>query len=153
MTTINTGLLIIHILSVVAILLLLVLQWNKNPRKLNPGIVHAGLTALVAGLALMGMFSTLNPDETINYSKYAIKLLILVTILIISYRNVKKTSLAKRTWLVLIGLTLTNILIALLWIWSVHAPQINLYFSCSRNRFKCCPSKGRALCRINSFSI
>lgn len=116
MTTINTGLLIIHILSVVAILLLLVLQWNKNPRKLNPGIVHAGLTALVAGLALMGMFSTLNPDETINYSKYAIKLLILVTILIISYRNVKKTSLAKRTWLVLIGLTLTNILIALLWI-------------------------------------
>ncbi len=116
MTTINTGLLIIHILSVIAILSLLLLQWNKNPRKLNPGIVHAGLTALVAGLALMGMSSTLNPDETINYLKYTIKLLVLVTILIISYRNVKKLSLAKKTWLVLIGLTVTNILIALIWV-------------------------------------
>lgn len=116
MTTINTGLLIIHILSVVAILSLLLLQWNKNPRKLNPGIVHAGLTALVSGLALMGMSTTLNPGETINYSKYAIKLFVLIAILIIGYRNVKNTPLVKKTWLILIGLTVTNILIALFWI-------------------------------------
>lgn len=116
MTTINTGLLIIHILSVVAILLLLLLQWNKSPRKLNPGIVHAGLTALVAGLALMGVSSTLNPDETVNYSKYLIKFFVLIAILIIGYRNIKKTSLAKKTWLILIGLTVTNILIALFWV-------------------------------------
>ena len=116
MTTINTGVLIIHILSVVAILSLLLLQWNKSPRKLNPGIVHAGLTALIAGLVLMGMSSTVDSDETINYWKYAIKLIVLVTILIISYRNIKKTSLTKKTWLVLIGLTVTNILIALFWV-------------------------------------
>lgn len=116
MTTINTGLLIIHILSVVAILSLLLIQWNKNPRTLNPGIVHAGLTALVAGLVLMGMSSTLNPDERINYLKYAIKLLILLIILTISYRNIKKTSLAKKTWLTLISLTVANILIALFWV-------------------------------------
>lgn len=116
MTTINTGFLIIHILSAVVILLLLLLQWNKSPRKLNPGIVHAGLTALIAGLVLMGMSLTVDSDETINYWKYALKLIVLVAILIISYRNIKKTSLTKKTWLVLIGLTITNILIALFWV-------------------------------------
>ncbi len=115
MTTINTALLIIHILCVLAILALLLLQWNKNPRKLNPGILHAGVTALIAGLAMVGMFSTVHPSETLNHTKYGIKLLVLLTILVIGYRNVKKPVLAKNTWLVLIGLTLTNTLIATLW--------------------------------------
>jgi len=94
---------------------MLLLQWNKDPRKLNPGIVHLGLTALIAGLALMGMFSTINPDETLNQTKYGIKLLILIAILIVSYRNVKKPILAKNIWLLLTGLTTSNILIALFW--------------------------------------
>lgn len=115
MTTINTALLIIHILCVLAILALLLLQWNKNPRKLNPGILHAGMTALIAGLAMVGMYSSVHPNEILNHTKYGIKLLVLLTILVIGYRNVKKPVLAKNTWLVLIGLTLTNTLIATLW--------------------------------------
>ncbi|TRZ58187.1 MAG: hypothetical protein D4S00_00955 [Streptomycetaceae bacterium] len=115
MTTINTALLIIHILCVLAILALLLLQWNKNPRKLNPGIMHAGMTALIAGLAMVGMYSTVHPDETLDHTKYGIKLLVLLTILVIGYRNVKKPVLAKNTWLLLVGLTLTNTLIATLW--------------------------------------
>ncbi|MEI7697520.1 MAG: hypothetical protein WCJ16_05220 [Actinomycetes bacterium] len=115
MTTINTALLIIHILCVLAILALLLLQWNKNPRKLNPGILHAGMTALIAGLAMVGMYSSVHPNEILNHTKYGIKLLVLLTILVIGYRNVKKPVLAKNTWLILIGLTLTNTLIATLW--------------------------------------
>jgi cell division protein FtsW (lipid II flippase) len=115
MTTINTVLYILHVLSVIAILSLLLHQWNKEPRKLNPGILHAGLTALIAGLAMVGMFTTVHPDETLNHTKIAVKLLILLAILIIGYRNVKKPVLAKNTWLTLIGLTVTNILIASLW--------------------------------------
>lgn len=115
MHTINSAFLAIHILSVVAILLLLLLQWNRNPRKLNPGVLHAGLLALIAGLVMLGMFSTVNPDEVLNNSKYGIKFVILIVILFVSYRNIKKPILAKNTWLLLIGLTTTNILIALLW--------------------------------------
>jgi hypothetical protein len=44
-----------------------------------------------------------------------VKLLILITILVIGYKNVKKPVLAKNTWLLLIGLTTTNVLIASLW--------------------------------------
>ena len=115
MTTINTIFYAIHILCVIAILSLLLLQWNKSPRKLNPGILHAGLTAFIAGLALVGMYTTVHPDEVLNHTKIGIKLIILVLILAISYRNVKKPELAKNTWLTLIGLTTINILIASLW--------------------------------------
>ena len=114
MTTINTALLIIHILCVLAILVLLLLQSNKSPRKLNPGILHAGATALIAGLAMVGMYSSVHPDETLNHTKYGIKLLVLLAILIIGYRNVKKPVLRKNIWLSLMGLTLANVLIATL---------------------------------------
>jgi len=115
MTTINTILYILHVLSVVAILALLLLQWNKEPRKLHPGILHSGLTALIAGLAMVAMFSTVHPDEDLNHIKIGVKLLILIAILFIGYRNVKRPVLAKNTWLALIGLTVANILIASLW--------------------------------------
>lgn len=115
MDTINTVLYILHVLSVVVILALLLLQWNKEPRKFNSGILHAGLTALIAGLAMVGMFSSVHPDEDLNHTKVGVKLLILIVILVIGYRNVKKPVLSKNTWLALIGLTVTNILIASLW--------------------------------------
>jgi peptidoglycan/LPS O-acetylase OafA/YrhL len=115
MDTINTILYTLHVLSVLAILVLLLVQWNKNPRKFNPGILHAGLSALIAGLALVGIFESVHPDETLNHTKVGIKLLILIVILIIGYRNVKKPVLSKNTWLALIGLTVTNILIASIW--------------------------------------
>ena len=115
MSAINTVLYVVHIRCVIAILFLLLLQWNKNPRKFNSGILHAGLTALIAGLAMVGMWGSVHPDEVLNHTKVGIKLLILITILVIGYRNVKKPVLAKNTWLLLIGLTTTNVLIASLW--------------------------------------
>ena len=115
MSAINTVLYIVHLLCVVAILALLLLQWNKNPRKFNPGILHAGLTALIAGLAMVGMWGSVHPDEVLNHTKAGVKLLILIVILVIGYVNLKKPVLAKSTWLFLIGLTTTNILIASLW--------------------------------------
>jgi cell division protein FtsW (lipid II flippase) len=115
MSAINSVLLVVHILSVIAILSLLLHQWNKTPRKFNPGILHAGLTALIAGIAMVGMFSSVHPDEVLNHTKYGVKFVVLITILVIGYKNVKKPELAKKTWLTLVGLTVINILIASFW--------------------------------------
>ncbi len=115
MSLINNILLGVHILCVIAILSLLLHQWNKSPRRLNPGILHAGATALIAGVAMVGMHSNVNPDEDLNPTKYGIKLVVLLTILVIGYKNVKKPELKTQVWLVLIGLTITNILIASFW--------------------------------------
>jgi hypothetical protein len=112
MSAINTVVYLIHILSVIGILTLLLLQWNKNPRKLNPGVLHAGLTALIAGVAMVGMHDSVKPDEPLNHTKVGIKLVVLIVILALGYKNVKKPELSKNVWLTMIGLTIFNIVIA-----------------------------------------
>jgi hypothetical protein len=115
MSAINTIAYVIHILSIIGILSLLIHQWNKSPRTLNPGVLHAGLTALLAGLVMVGVHDSVKSDEPLNHTKIGIKLLILVGILGLGYKNVKKPELKKNVWLALIALTVTNVLIASLW--------------------------------------
>lgn len=112
MSAINTVAYAIHLLSVLGILALLLLQWNKSPRKLNPGILHAGLTALVAGIVLVGVHNNVKPDEELNHIKVGVKFIILLVILVLGYTNVKKQELTKNVWVTLLGLTVTNIVIA-----------------------------------------
>jgi hypothetical protein len=112
MSAINTVVYLIHILSVIGILTLLLLQWNKNPRRLNPGVLHAGLTALLAGIVMVGLHNSVKPDEPLNHTKVGIKLLVLIVILALGYKNVKKPELSKSVWLAMTGLTLLNIIIA-----------------------------------------
>lgn len=112
MSAINTIAYVIHLLSVIGILSLLLHQWNKSPRKLNPGILHAGLTALIAGIVMVGLHNNVKPDEEINHIKVGIKFIILLIILVLGYTNVKKPELPKKVWLTMLGLTITNIVIA-----------------------------------------
>jgi len=103
---------VIHLLSVIGILVLLLLQWNKSPRKLNPGVLHAGLAALIAGVVMVGLHESVKPDEELNHTKVGIKFLVLIVILALGYKNVKKPELPKNVWLAMIGLTIFNIVIA-----------------------------------------
>lgn len=112
MSAINTVAYVIHLLSVIGILSLLLHQWNKSPRKLNPGILHAGLTALVAGIVMVGLHNSVEPDEELNHLKVGIKFIILLVILVLGYTNVKKQVLSKNVWMAMLGLTVTNIVIA-----------------------------------------
>ena len=112
MSAINTVAYVIHLLSVIGILSLLLIQWNKSPRKLNPGILHAGLSALVAGVVMVGLHDSVEPNEPLNHVKVGVKFAILLVILALGYKNVKKPALSKSVWLTMTGLTITNILIA-----------------------------------------
>jgi len=112
MSAINIIMYVIHLLSVIGILVLLMHQWNKNPRKLNPGVLHAGLTALIAGVVMVGLHDSVKPDEPLNHTKVGIKFLVLVVILALGYKNVKKPELPKNVWLIMTGLTVLNIIIA-----------------------------------------
>jgi preprotein translocase subunit SecG len=112
MSAINMVMYVIHLLAVIGILVLLLLQSNKSPRKLNPGVLHAGLTALIAGVVMVGLHDSVKPDEPLNHIKVGIKFLVLVVILALGYKNVKKPELPKNVWLAMIGLTVFNIVIA-----------------------------------------
>ena len=112
MSAINTVAYVIHLLSVLGSLVLLLLQLKKSPRTLNPGVLHAGLTALIAGIILVGLHNSVKPDEELNHIKVGIKFIVLLVILVLGYTNVKKPELSKNVWLTMIGLTVTNIVIA-----------------------------------------
>jgi amino acid transporter len=112
MSAINMIMYVIHLLSVIGILVLLLIQWNKSPRKLNPGVLHAGLAALIAGVVMVGLHESVKPDEELNHIKVGIKFLVLFVILALGYKNVKKPELPKNVWLAMIGLTIFNIVIA-----------------------------------------
>jgi hypothetical protein len=104
----------IHMLCVLAILALLILQINKNPKKLNPGVVHATLTAFVAALIMVGLWDQAH-DEEINHIKIGVKTLVLGVILALGYKNLKKDSIKNSVWATMLSLTVTNVLLAYLW--------------------------------------
>jgi hypothetical protein len=102
----------IHILSILGILGILLSQVSKSPRKLNAGVIHAGLTSLVAGIVMVGFWSQANPDEELNHAKIGVKTLVLTAILFLGYANVKKEVLKNWVWATMLGLTVFNIIIA-----------------------------------------
>jgi hypothetical protein len=102
----------IHILSILGILGLLLSQVQKSPRKLNPGVIHASLSALVAGIVMVGFWSQANPGEELNHAKIGIKSLVITVILTLGYANVKKETLKTWVWATMLGLTVFNIILA-----------------------------------------
>lgn len=102
----------IHILSILGILGLLLSQVQKSPRKLSAGVIHAGLSAFVAGIVMVGILPQVEPEESVNHAKIGVKALVLTAILILSYANVKKDVLKSWVWATLLGLTALNVIIA-----------------------------------------
>ncbi len=80
----------IHILSVAVMVILLLLQAGKTKRVVPRGLIHAGLTALVAGLILILIRSIQHHDHPAAYGNYsfgtlAAKFIILLVILAIAF--------------------------------------------------------------------
>ncbi len=115
---VNDIALVIHILSVIGIMVLLLLQVKKSPRRIHPGVLHSALTAFVAGLVMVGIRAPLhnqNADKwpLLNSAWVGAKFLILLVILVLVYRNFKKSEVKNSIWIALVALTSANILIAL----------------------------------------
>jgi uncharacterized membrane protein YadS len=105
----------IHIIAILGILGLLLAQVPKSPRKLSAGVIHASLTALVAGIVMVGLYSEAKPDEVLDHMKVGVKSLVLTAILFLGYKNVKKEELKSWVWATILGLTVVNIIIAVGW--------------------------------------
>ena len=117
MELLNSLLLVIHLLAIAGILVLLLRKNMKAPHRLNPGVLHSAATALVAGVAMVGIRYPLHDSdpaqyELFNNGKIGVKLAIVLIILVLGYANVKKSAITRNTWLALVLLTLTNFVIA-----------------------------------------
>lgn len=117
---VNDIALLVHILSVLGIMVLLLMQVNKSPRRIHPAVLHSALTALVAGLVMVGIRTPLNEQNAdkwplLNNAWVETKFLILLVILVLVYRNFKKPEVKNSIWVALVALTSANILIAIFW--------------------------------------
>ena len=106
----KTVLLLIHEASVLGMLVLLLMQTSKSEKVLPKGFMHAALTALVAGFALVGIDSSLN-DE-ISHGKVGVKFLVLIVIMLLGYKNQSKSKISNAVWATMLGLTVFNVFIA-----------------------------------------
>ncbi|CAB4584037.1 unannotated protein [freshwater metagenome] len=104
----------IHLLSILGVIALLIVSYKKTPRALNPGVLHSAATALVAGVVMVGTWSAAHENE-INHMKVGIKFLVVLAILVVGYNSLKKKIFTDRTFTVMLGLTVVNILLAYLW--------------------------------------
>lgn len=104
----------VHMLSILGVIALLIISYKKSPRALNPGVLHSAATALLAGIVMVGTWTAAHETE-INHMKIGIKFLVVLTILVVGYNSLRKKIFTDRTFTVMLGLTVTNILLAYLW--------------------------------------
>ena len=67
MSTVKNVFLIIHILAVIGGLVLLLTALPKPKKSIHAGFLHSILTALVAGIALVGINTSLHASDAIRY--------------------------------------------------------------------------------------
>ena len=105
---------VIHILAIAGIVILLLLQGGKENKVVPKGLIHAGITALVAGLAMVGIREAQHQQNAAlyplyNYGTIAGKLVVLVVILYLAFKHRKASKISRATWATLLGLTVLNI--------------------------------------------
>ncbi|MGA0119772.1 MAG: hypothetical protein ACO3H9_05715 [Candidatus Nanopelagicaceae bacterium] len=106
----------IHLLGMAGILVSLLL----SRKKLSSGITHSALLALLSGIALVGLrYPLVDADpmkwEEIDNTKISIKLLIVLVILVLGYKNKKKEVVSKAVVGSITTLAVSNTLIAVFW--------------------------------------
>ena len=104
----------IHLLAVAGIVVLLLLQAGKVKKVVPKGLTHAGLTALVAGVAMVGIRQAQHHRDSHAYPLYnagtlAVKFIVLVILLALAYKNGKKEEITRLEWATLLVLTVLNI--------------------------------------------
>ena len=108
----------VHIISIIGLMALLLMQIRKSPRRIHPGTFHSALTALVAGLIMVGIRTPLHNRDAVKWPELKMgwvgaKFVILLVILVLVYQNFKKPTVKNSTWAIILSLTTVNILIAL----------------------------------------
>ena len=106
-------LLVIHIIGFAALLGGLLVQ-ARSPEKTVNSLMRDGIgTAFVAGLLLVGVIES--TDEQLDHVKIAVKATVALVILVLVMANLRKPSIPKGLWALLLVLTIGNICVAVFW--------------------------------------
>lgn len=115
MQTVFEVLAVLHLVALVGVLVGWGIQIPKPTKRINPAMLHGSLTQLVTGVAMVGLAdSVLADEEDINHVKIGIKLVVLLVIVFLNWTNRAKESVPTAVWATIGGLTLVNVLVAVL---------------------------------------
>lgn len=111
-------LLFAHLLGFAALLGGLLVQLRSAERRVNSLMRDGAGTAVVAGLALVGVLEA--GDGDVNHAKVGVKLVVGLVILVLVMMNLRKERIADGLYYGLIGLTVLDLGVAVFWS-SLHA--------------------------------
>ncbi|MCL3861530.1 hypothetical protein [Actinotalea sp. K2] len=105
--------LVLHLVGMASIFGAFLVQAKAPRKKVDAAMVHGALTALVTGLALVGLAEARDAD--VNHVKVGVKLVVLLVIGVLVWRRRKADAISTGEWGAIGGLTLTNIVLAVFW--------------------------------------
>jgi hypothetical protein len=106
-------LVLLHLIGFAALLGGLLVQLRAKEPEVNAAMLHGSLTLLITGLALVSL-EAIGPGSG-NNLEIAIKLIVTAIVVLLVIKNRKFASIPRGLWALLIGLTLTNAAVAVLW--------------------------------------
>jgi hypothetical protein len=105
--------LILHFIGLAMLLGGALSQMSSPTKGVIRVMVDGAYTQVVTGIALLGLVHANHED--VSDAKFGVKLVIAIVIAVLCAMNAKKTVGRTGVWAAVLGLTLTNIAIAVLW--------------------------------------
>lgn len=106
--------LFLHLLGFAALFGGALVQARAEPRVVSNAMLHGALTALVAGLVLVGVLESM-PGASVNHLKISVKLVVALVIAVLCWVNRKKPAIPAGLFFGLLGLTALNAAVAVFW--------------------------------------
>nr|WP_202628090.1 hypothetical protein [Cellulomonas sp. APG4] len=102
--------LVLHFVGLASLLGGFLVQMKSRTKRVEAAMFHGALTQLVTGLALVGIAEA--GDADVNHMKVGLKLVVLVAITALVLVGRRKESVSTGVWGAIGGLTLVNVVIA-----------------------------------------
>jgi peptidoglycan/LPS O-acetylase OafA/YrhL len=113
METLQSVVLVVHFLGWAALFGGLVAQLRSTEKAITAPIRDGIGTAVLAGVALVGFLEA--GDDPVNHAKVAVKLTVGLVVLVLVMMNARKPSIPDGMFWTILGLTVANVGVAVLW--------------------------------------
>lgn len=112
MTTIRHLLLLLHFIGFASLLGGFLTQLSADVKRVVPAMLHGVATQLVTGFALV--WAVAADGDTVDHAKVGIKLVVLVVIFGLLFKERQKDAMDKTTFFAVGGLTIVNAALAVM---------------------------------------
>jgi len=110
---------VLHFIGMAGLVGGLLVGARNKPRTINKMTLHSGVLVLLAGIFLIIINSVQRASDPsiamLDHGKVGVKLLVVVAILVIGFKNLKSFDVPKKSYMAALILALSNIFIAVFW--------------------------------------